>query len=283
MKEGFICIQSWMREELNLSGNELLVYAVIYGFSQDGTSTFSGSRQYLADWCGCSIRNVQNILNSLTERGLLNKTEEVVNNIKRCSYSTVRTEDVADFTGEKISPPREKISLNNIADNIEKDYNTSLARSNTDSDDDVESKGYSPQDLKEEFVGSIKRNRGKKVQKRTSLYDKCEDAIVEYTKNIPLQTALRRYLPVRLAIREKPMYGVNQWKALLNRLDTFPDDEKVEVVNQSAEKAWCSFYPLKSDANRAVSEYNEVSCEQEDTTEEERRAELRKKGRREVF
>ena len=47
----FISIQGWMRTELNLSGNELLVYAIIYGFSQDGESKFTGSRQYLADWC----------------------------------------------------------------------------------------------------------------------------------------------------------------------------------------------------------------------------------------
>ena len=35
-KNSYITIQSWMREELGLSGNELMTYAIVYGFSQDG-------------------------------------------------------------------------------------------------------------------------------------------------------------------------------------------------------------------------------------------------------
>ena len=60
----YINIQAWMRTELDLKGNDLLVYAIIYGFSQDGDSKFSGSLQYLADWCGCTK---QGILKNSTE------------------------------------------------------------------------------------------------------------------------------------------------------------------------------------------------------------------------
>ena len=49
--ENYITIQGFMRTELHLTGNDLLVYAIIYGVSQDGESKFSGSLQYLADWC----------------------------------------------------------------------------------------------------------------------------------------------------------------------------------------------------------------------------------------
>ena len=51
----FIIIQGWMITELHLSGNELLIYAAIFGFSQDGKSNFEGSRQYLAEWCNASL------------------------------------------------------------------------------------------------------------------------------------------------------------------------------------------------------------------------------------
>ena len=97
VKEGtYISIQSWMRNELNLSGTELLVYAIIYGFSQDGETKYTGSRQYLADWCGCSVRSIQNVLNDLTDRGLLTKYEIFKNGVKLCEY-------VANFTtSEKI-------------------------------------------------------------------------------------------------------------------------------------------------------------------------------------
>lgn len=69
----FIAIQGWMRTKLNLKGNELLIYALIYGFSQDGESRFKGSRKYIADWCGCSLDTVDRSLGSLIGKGLLAK------------------------------------------------------------------------------------------------------------------------------------------------------------------------------------------------------------------
>lgn len=69
----FIAIQGWMRTQLNLKGNELLIYALIYGFSQDGESRFKGSRKYIADWCGCSLNTVDRTLGSLVNKGLLAK------------------------------------------------------------------------------------------------------------------------------------------------------------------------------------------------------------------
>lgn len=69
----FIAIQGWMRTKLNLKGNELLIYALIYGFSQDGESRFKGTRKYIADWCGCSPNTVDRALSSLVNKGLLAK------------------------------------------------------------------------------------------------------------------------------------------------------------------------------------------------------------------
>lgn len=69
----FIAIQGWMRTKLNLKGNELLIYALIYGFSQDGESRFKGTRKYIADWCGCSLNTVDRALSSLVNKGLLAK------------------------------------------------------------------------------------------------------------------------------------------------------------------------------------------------------------------
>lgn len=69
----FIAIQGWMRTKLNLKGNELLIYALIYGFSQDGESRFKGGRKYIADWCGCSLNTVDRSLNSLVNKGCLAK------------------------------------------------------------------------------------------------------------------------------------------------------------------------------------------------------------------
>lgn len=73
----FVTIQGWMRTRLNLKGNELLAYAVIYGFSQTDGAKFTGSRKYLAEWCGCSMATIDRTLNSLVDKGLISRTSYV--------------------------------------------------------------------------------------------------------------------------------------------------------------------------------------------------------------
>ena len=87
----YITIQGWMRTDLKLSGNELIVYAIIYGFSQNKQGEFTGSAQYLADWTGCSRRHIMRILSKLVEEKFVTKTETVLNNNeKRVSYQAER-------------------------------------------------------------------------------------------------------------------------------------------------------------------------------------------------
>ena len=91
--DGYINIQGWMVSDLGLKGNELLIYAIIYGFSQDKESKFKGSLQYLADWTNSTKQGVQKVLKSLLEKQLLLKDEKIVNNIKFCEYRAIRKVD----------------------------------------------------------------------------------------------------------------------------------------------------------------------------------------------
>jgi uncharacterized phage protein (TIGR02220 family) len=91
----FIAIQGWMRTKLNLKGYELIVYALIYGFSQDENSKFSGTRRYIAEWCGCSLRTVDNTLLSLLAKQLIVKHKKYVNGIPLCDYTAVPPEIAA--------------------------------------------------------------------------------------------------------------------------------------------------------------------------------------------
>ena len=52
--ENYIQISGWMINELDLKGNELLVYALIHGFCQDGKSVFKGSLNYIMSWLNIS-------------------------------------------------------------------------------------------------------------------------------------------------------------------------------------------------------------------------------------
>lgn len=85
----YICIQGWMVSELNLKGNDLLVYAIIYGFSQDEESEFSGSLNYLATWCNSTKNGIQKNLKNLIDKGLIEKKEYYKNDVKYCSYSCI--------------------------------------------------------------------------------------------------------------------------------------------------------------------------------------------------
>ena len=88
MKENnYITIPGFLRTRLDLKGSELIITALIYGYSQDGNSWFMGKTEYIAQWAGITDKNVLHCLKSLTEKGILKKKEMFVNNkAKRCYY-----------------------------------------------------------------------------------------------------------------------------------------------------------------------------------------------------
>ena len=81
-----IVIQGWMINELNLKGNDLIVYALIYGFSQDGESKFTGSCNYIAEWLNATRQTAMNCLKNLVEKEYIVKeeTEIRINPRSRC-------------------------------------------------------------------------------------------------------------------------------------------------------------------------------------------------------
>jgi len=120
----FVTIQDWMPTSLNLSGNELLIYAIIYGFSQIDGQYYYGSKQYLADWCSISIKAVKNILDRLIENGLLlkivgqptNKYKAIVP-IEITPRKTKNNPEESSILPEESSKTEEESSANNIENN----------------------------------------------------------------------------------------------------------------------------------------------------------------------
>lgn len=122
--ENYVAIQGWMVNNLGLKGNALFVYAIIYGFSQDGEQWFNGSRQYLADWTASTKRGVDKNLKTLLDMGLIEKKETMIKGVTFVQYR------VTKFTGggEQSSPGGrtkftgggELSSPNNIDNNIDK-------------------------------------------------------------------------------------------------------------------------------------------------------------------
>ncbi len=92
----FYVIQKWMINKLNLKGLDLLIYAIIYGYSQDGDSEFFGSLTYLSEMTGSTKRGVIKSLSNLLENGYIFKNEIITNNIKCVKYS-VNTKKIAEM------------------------------------------------------------------------------------------------------------------------------------------------------------------------------------------
>ena len=92
----YIVIQSFMVSELGLKGNELLIYAIIFGFSQTTGQTFHGSLTYLESWTNSTRPTVISSLKSLVEKGLIEKEEQTINGVKYCSYRAKISTDKAE-------------------------------------------------------------------------------------------------------------------------------------------------------------------------------------------
>ena len=84
----YITIQQEMRDQLGLKGNELIVFAFINGYSQEGQGCYYGSLANLQRVCGIASRQTAiDVLKSLTAKGLITKAENHLNGVKYVSYS----------------------------------------------------------------------------------------------------------------------------------------------------------------------------------------------------
>jgi len=87
--ENYIVIPGWAINQLKLEGTDLLVFSIIHGFSQDGSSKYTGSLKYLQKSTGKSRSTIVRSLNSLVEARLLEKTDILVNGVKYAHYKSV--------------------------------------------------------------------------------------------------------------------------------------------------------------------------------------------------
>ena len=74
--ENYYTVFGWMLNKLHLSGTDLIVYAIIYSFSQDGDSEFKGSLSYMSDFTGASEKTIRRSLQRLESDGLIEKIEK---------------------------------------------------------------------------------------------------------------------------------------------------------------------------------------------------------------
>ena len=96
--EYYFSIFGWMSnpDGMNLNGNELNIYAVIFGLSQGDDQYFTGSIKYLSDCLNISERSIKSCLKSLVQKGCLQKIE--------VKYNCYKYKAIVKRDGEESSP-----------------------------------------------------------------------------------------------------------------------------------------------------------------------------------
>ena len=228
----FVNIQGWMINELNLKGNELIIYALIYGFTKDGVSEFRGSRQYMADWANTSVRSVQNVVNSLVDKGMIEKN----NHINK--YGSLETSGYKAINVPKLSS--EKNSL------VEKKVHEGSEKSSSPLEKKVHegSEKSSHNNIDNNIPNNIVDIKEKNIKKES-----VNSVIAEYTENKDLQDALHGFVEMRNKAR-KPLTA-RAMKLSLNKLNELALDDvtKIAIVNQSIVHSWLTFYKLQNNNN----------------------------------
>ena len=205
----YIVIQDWMISDLQLKGNELLTYALIYGFSQDGESEFKGSLKYISKFLGVSKSTAQRNLENLANRGVIEKRVEEISGVKFNRY----------IAREKAEPPIVKTSTGcsqngyggvvKMGTNNTNIYNTNNNTNNNTKDKDTPARYFEDEELNNKFL---------------------------------------EFLSMRKKIR-KPVRTDRALKALLKKLHELSGGDvglMKQIIDQSLYKVWLGLFELKT-------------------------------------
>lgn len=249
----FIAIQGWMRTKLNLKGNELLIYALIYGFSQDGESRFKGSRKYIADWCGCSLNTVDRTLNSLVDKGLLAKYPHIDDNgIRLVDYAAILTAIPSTPVQAPVQAP------------------TPTQASTTAQDPWAAATGATTEQPQSPITNPEPKPQPKKTRNSKSF----DDIIDAYTNDPTTKDLLGAWLQNRKAKRSVMTDRAIQGN--IDKLDRRAQESHMSVNEYLDEiicRGWSSFFPIENYRNNGYQQKPRQQSQQPhwDLTEEELR------------
>ena len=233
--DNHVTIDGWMINELELSGSELIVYGLIWGFSQTENQWCTASQAYIARWANISTRGLRKILDKLEEKGLLIKETTTCKKGLESKYRAIRPsaedqesdrnkvpirpEQSSYLDGNKVPIRWEQSSYNNIEDNI--DNNIADIKENK--------KRKSEEDLKQDFEELWKlypRKRGKepafkhykRALKEGATNEEIRQGILNLIEDIRKNKTEERYIPYG-----STFFNEKSWN----------DDMKTETVQQT--------------------------------------------------
>jgi len=195
----YITIQGWMINELELKGNELIVFAIIYGFSQDGNSEFTGSINYIKDTLNCSRNTAIKTIKKLVDFGFIKKNQVVNYGVTYNKYS------VTKLVVQKMNGGSAKNELG-VVQNLTKG-SAKIAPNNTINTNINKSKKKNEavrQDLLERYLKMFNGLKEKFVNQRSSVTIKNKKVVLAWNKfieDVSEEDLINIYIPdIRKAI-----------------------------------------------------------------------------------
>ena len=215
-RENFVTIQGFMLTDLKLKGNELLIYACIYGFSQAENQVFNGSLQYLADWTNSTKQGVIKCLKSLEEKEFIVKKENYINGVKFCEYYATK--------------------FNTSVNNVDGGIKQSLT-------------GGSKQSLPNNIGLDTDNNKTVNKKKGSKPAAASFDSLIDkYSKeDLEVKALLGDWLKVRKAKRAAMTDRAIELN--LQKLDSLAIESNLTVADYLKEvicRGWQAFYPIKN-------------------------------------
>lgn len=116
----YINVLGWMINEMRLSWNRLLLYAIIYWYSQDWENTYRWSLTYIQKALWLSKPTVVSLLKSLTDEWFIEKIE----GSKKTLPSEYKVVKKFNYTSKETLLPASKETLPNINNNINNNINS---------------------------------------------------------------------------------------------------------------------------------------------------------------
>ena len=227
-----------MITELGLSGNRLLIYALIHGFSKDGVHEFRGSINYICEWTNLTRNTVISVLKSLVDDGLITKREYTENKVKFCAYQIRGSAKIALPVQSTTSEDAKTTNLGSakIAPNNNTIFGNTLFSTDNIDNNNIESNISCTKSKKDETFEKcwIAYHRKGSKKKAKMQWDKLTDEerlkiplhIVAYTseREIQYQQDFERYL------RDKTFNSIVYGKG--NKIIYDPSNEKQTQPNK---------------------------------------------------
>ena len=225
-KERYITIQEFMVRDLKLKGNELLVYAIIYGFSQDNENTYWKGNNYIAEWLGISNRNIVNVIQSLINKNLIEQIKEPNNNCryKITSEKSSLVKKVHKGSEKSSQPPCEKSSLPT----------------------------YKELNITNKYINiNININKRDLAEKFTTI--QLKQFINSYLQNNELTETLMDFL--RMRYKSKIKTTINAIYLMCKKINNMPIELRQEAIENSIMNGWQGiFEPSKNEIDKKYKE-----------------------------